>query len=395
MADERSRPSDSGKALISAGSGHMPSGVGAAQPLSSQGEGSGDGGLPRHFLADGKAAPRSATIRLPDADRDPSCVRAQAEPAPDTRSPNFKLMRTTQRLGTVPVWTAAALGSAAGANAPAKAGRDAAARPVRRDAVEPTAERSDLPGRSIARSRPWAEVPDPAGTGIRVLPELEAASRDLDSAPREASKRLNARGRVVESSRASSMSGRERRSPSPSTLAGERPSRSLSHRPMARGRSARAEVEDDDLDIKRNLQNNSAPLRSRVGVARRPPLLRRYRTIGSVGYLGAIFVLIGAGVWMWNASPASAPARDAAHPALSTAPSGHRAETKTVVNHEPPPEITASSVASAGPVTTVDPDVLATSPPSQTFTPPRSRPPQKPSKSGTEIVDPWEKSRSK
>ena len=359
MADERSRPADSLEASGSAGTETEPSRPEAARP---------PGRSAREPGA--HASPRTATIKLPDASRDPSCVRAHADgpasPPAERAAPHggFTPVRKTQRLGTVPVWTAAGARNAAGA-----AGKEA-----RAASQEATPEHDDPPPRSVRRSRPWAEVPDPSGAGIRVIAELEAASRDLDSVPMEPILRFNARGRTPDSLRSpTSRRGKARSAPT-----------DPEDGPTHDAAKARLDLDDDpDFQPRRRAKRRAA--------------LSGSFTATTAGYVGAILALIGVGLWIWNA--ASSSAREAVRPGDNPAPataapvttSAPRVESTANLDSKPPPATTTAATSpsllpSADPATT-----FPASPTAPLLGPPRGRPPQKPSKSGAEIVDPWEK----
>lgn len=356
MADERRRPPDSVEAPGDAGTEPEPepSRPAAAPPAGRPG---------------GLASPRSATVKLPDAIRDPSCVRAhaegaagpQAEKAP-TRS-GFTPVRTTQKLGTVPVWTAAGARGAAGA-----AGKEA-----RAASHEAAPEQDEPPPRSVRRSRPWAEVPDPTGAGVRVIAELEAASRDLDSVPMEPIQRLNARGRSPDSLRS----------------------------PLSRrGRQRSAQTDPDDSAPhgreKMRLDSESDPDFGSGRSARRSARQSSNRAATSAGYVGAILVLIGAGLWIWNAAaaPREKPTAATTTPAATIAP---RVEATTSTDTRPTATTTAAPATPPTSAPSADPTVAPTSPPPPQ-TPPSTGPqkgrlPQQkqPWNPRPEIVDPWDK----
>lgn len=347
MADEQSRLPDSVDAPGSAGPEPEPSRPGDAHPARRPAREPG-----------GLALPRSATMKLPDASRDPSCVRAHdgpASPQPETATPRggFRPVRTTQKLGTVPVWSAAAQ-SASG-----PAGKETRAQ-------QATPDLDEAPPRSVRRSRPWAEVPDPNGAGIRVIAELEAASRDLDSVPMEPIPRLNARGRSPESLR----------------LAGRR------------AKQARAAMIDPDDSAPQKTQLDSDDEIEPHRISKRPGPFSTNRAVASAGYIGAAFVVIAVGLWIWNAStspPRGADPRDNPTPATAgpVTTGATRVESTTNPGLTPPPTTAAATAPSLLPnaVPSSTPTLLPTP---MGSVPLRGRPP-KPPKGGHEIVDPWDK----
>lgn len=353
MADEQSRLPDSVDAPGSAGADPEPSRPDAAQPARRPAREPG-----------GLAPPRSATMKLPDASRDPSCVRAHdgpASPQPETTTPRggFKPVRTTQKLGTVPAWSTAAAQGAAGA-----AGKEARAQGAAPEIDEP-------PPRSVRRSRPWAEVPDPNGAGIRVIAELEAASRDLDSVPMEPIPRLNARGRSPDSLRA----------------AGRR---------AKQARSAQTDP-DDSAPQKTRLDAEDDPEIEPHRISRRPGPFSTNRAAASAGYIGAALVVIGVGLWIWNASASPRPRgpdpRDNPAPATAAPVTTGATHVGTTASPDvtPPPTTTTSTTVPSSLPSAVPSSVPTLSPTPMGSAPPRGRPPQKTREAGQEIVDPWDK----
>jgi serine/threonine-protein kinase len=274
---------------------------------------------------------RAATVRLPDALRDPSCVRAldgasAVAPAPALAAGS----------GFVPVKITQPMAIVARTRAPAP----------------------DKPASStVARSRAWAEIPNATGAGVRPMPELEAAARDLPDVPLEPVRRRFDRPRGAEGQ------------------AAERP-RGLPGLPVLP--AARRE--------------------SLAGVVRAkvPPRTRRERAVILGAYVITMFALLGLVFSILraralDASPTAPPS------APVTGPSPQPALPVTTVAAAGEPTSTASEPAPASPTASPagpTPAPTATS----TGTPgPRARPPRqpfpapRPRKSEGEIIDPWEK----
>lgn len=296
-------------------------------------------------------------MKLPDANRDPSCILAHdgtPGPQPEKATPRggFKPIRTTQKLGTVPVWSTAAQ------SASAPTGKEPRAQQAAPDLDE-------APPRSVRRSRPWAEVPDPNGAGIRVIAELEAASRDLDSVPMEPIPRLNARGRSPDSLRLASR----------------------------RAKQARAAQTDPDDSAPQKTQLDSDDEIEPHRISKRPGPFSTNRAAASAGYIGAALVVIAMGLWIWNAStssPQGAGAGDNPTPATAAPVStgATRVESTTSPDITPPPTATTTVTAPSS-LPSVDPSSMPTLSPTPQGSVPRVRPPQKSVKSGPDIVEPW------
>ena len=275
---------------------------------------------------------RAETMRLPDALRDPSCIRARggtqagaAAPALAIRS-GFVPVKTTQPMAIVP----------AGTRAPAP---------------------SQPASSTIARSRAWAEIPNAGGAGVRPMPELEAAARNLPDVPREPMRRRFDRPR------------------SAGAQAAERP-RGLPELPTPP--TARRE-------------SLSGVLRAKVA-----PRTRRERAVIVGGYVITMFALLGLAFSVLRAralvapsaaSPSARVTGPLPHPALPVTPLVAAGEPLSTAGEPTPAASTASPVRPAPAVTTTSTATAG----------PRAPPPRqpiaapKPRKKKSEIIDPWEK----
>jgi len=297
----------------------------------------------------GPSSQRGATMMLPDARRDPSCVQALAGAPPSERAPRpgFMPVPKTQLLGT--------------RGADGSIQQDAGAAAQSRSPTADTAQDSDLPPpRSVIRSRPWVEIPDSAGSGIRRMPELEAAALTIsEDQPAPPSRR-----------------GRGRRAVQP-------PSSGLTAPLGPDGESLR---DSPPISFRRVEPMPSDPTGSLTIPGAPDARARRERLIFMITFAGAILSVIGVVIWLGGSrdragdasAAAQGPAATAAPATPTTAPPQPAALTKVAA------ETRATSQVSARAVSPIPPAL--------------QRQGQKPQPAGgrakprsqNEVVDPWD-----
>ena len=296
--------------------------------------------------AAGPTSQRSATVMLPDSRRDPSCVQARtgAPVSERMRRPGFMPVPRTQLLGT--------LGREGSDPHGDKAAREAALAAAAASAALDT----DLPPpRSVIRSRPWVEIPDGAGSGIRSMPELEANAPSMVEEPAPPSRRLGGRAR------------RAMMQSDPDAMLQDLP-------PMSSPR-----VEPLPSDVTGSLTIPG------ISEAR----ARRERLIFGITFGGAILSVIAVSIWLWGSGDPSASAgrQGATLEALASA---------TAATAAPPPRPVAAAKAPGNATTRPMGDASAKAPAASPARLPRKG--QKPLPAGSaprprsqnEVVDPWD-----
>lgn len=298
--------------------------------------------------AAGPSSQRSATVMLPDSHRDPSCVQALtgAPVSERTPRPGFVPVPRTQLLGTV--------GRAGSDPHGDKAAREAAVAA----AAASAALDSDLPPpRSVIRSRPWVEIPDGAGSGIRSMPELEANVPSMVEEPQAPpSRRFGGRAR-----RAMMQSDPD------AMLPGDSP-------PMSSPRVG-------------PLPSDATGSLTIPGVSE--ARARRERVIFGITFGGAILSVIGVSIWLWGSGDPSASAGRQGATLEALAPA-------TAAPAAPPPRPAAAAKATGNAITRPAGDASAKAPAASPATLQRKGPKPPPAgaapkaRSQNEVVDPWD-----
>lgn len=301
-------------------------------------------------VGDPGPASQGRTMMLPDSRRDPSCVQARAG-AP-ARAPE----RAAASPAIVPVPGTSLLGIAHVASSMrqdiAEAELESAA-PVLPEAP-PESDRP--PPRSAMRSRPWVEIPDAASSGIRPMPELEAAAPDLYIPPEPTSRRFG-RGRWAAQGGAGGLAAPR-----------EAGSESLPDSPSGL-RLARAERPSD---VSQTLSRPPDVLATAEG---------RERAAFFATCAATLLILVGAGFWLLGSQPTlPAPNGSGATPTLEIAA---------------PASVRVIAPAPATVLTLPPSDVAPKAPPSsqpslQRKPRPQSAPLPNSPKSPHGIIDPWE-----